>query len=379
MTLSFEKVTYFTLGLIAFALSFTSLREMGLGRSLEILFFLLILTALALLIHQRKINLNVSFIPFLFFIFFMAPLTFLNFFQGFPGSSIETLFALILASIAGFTISQSSNKNMIISSYGMGISSLSILFILFFSGFSFDGLVRFSALSDNPNQLALYSLSALLLVTLFLENSKHKFIFAAVLIICGALAISDAFFLAVGVGLFFYVFSKSIVSWMFLVFILPMLITAILLLFLWTATFYDLSILSYLLELWRAADQGGTRSSLYINGLIAFSNAPILGYGGGAFAGISIPFEKFEAHNTVIDFATMGGVILPLIFYLPFLVGFFSSLKKDPIQNAAISAFIAFSMFHFIGRHPIVWMAWGACLTVFILNSDSSKELRPRS
>lgn len=378
MLFNFEKTLYFLIGFIAFSLSFTSLREMGFGRSLEILFFLLVITAIGHLIHYRKINFNLSFVPLIFFLFFLGPLTFLNSFQEFPGSSIETLFALILASITGFAISQSSSPNMTLIAYGLGLCSLTILFVLLSSGFSVDGITRFSALSKNPNQLALYSLASLIIVTIFMEHSLIRSIFIILLILCGALALSDAFFLAIAVGLFFYIFSKSVVSSAFLFFGLPAIIILITISFLWINIFYDGSIIETLYTIWREADQGGTRSSLYMNGIIAFSYSPFLGYGGGAFAGISIPFEKYEAHNTLIDFATMGGIFLPIIFYFPFVIGFFSSLKKDSLQHAAISAFIAFSMFHFVGRHPIVWMAWGACLTLYVLNKHRVQNLQAK-
>tara|TARA_B110001450_G_C17636786_1_gene487529 strand:+ start:30 stop:1169 length:1140 start_codon:yes stop_codon:yes gene_type:complete len=373
MALNIERILYFFMGFICFSLSFTSLREMGLGRSFEILFFCIILTLLAFTIHFQRFRYNLSFIPLLYIVFVMGPLTLLNYSQDFPGTSIETLLALILSSVTGLATAQAQSKYMKDSALGIGAASFLILFTLFSSGLSLDGIVRFSALSDNPNQLALYALVGMVIITLYIENIPLKTLFILVLVFSGSLALSDAYFLAIAAGIFAYIFAKSIFSLSFLIFGLPFLLISSILLLLWAELFFSFDVIELVLELWRQADQGGTRSSLYINGILAFIYSPLVGHGGGAFAGIHIPFETFEAHNTVIDFATMGGIIMPIIFYSPFIAGLFLSLKKNPLVSASISAFLVFSLFHFIGRHPIVWVAWGACFGIFLIDHLKDK------
>jgi len=71
-----------------------------------------------------------------------------------------------------------------------------------------------------------------------------------------------------------------------------------------------------------------------------------------------------EAHNTVIDFLTMGGVIWVLIFYTPFIIAILSFFKEREIVFAGILiSILVFSIFHFIGRHPVIWFLYAICIS----------------
>jgi len=366
-----ELILYSSMGFICFSLSFTSLREIVGGRLLEGFFFLDILAITGLLIHTQKIKFDLSLAPIFFIILIVGPLTLLNSFQDFPGSNLATLFALVLASGTGYVIAQSSTQSMVYCAAGISIASLIVIAPLISSGFTFSEFIRFSAFSDNPNQLALYTLSAMTVIALFLNNQIVKIIFLLIFLLLGATAISDAFYLAIIVCLVSFMISKAIFSKTFLVLGLPFLIISIILFFLWMNILYDFNILASFFEFWSAADQGGTRVNLYLNGMEALSYSPLLGHGAGAFSGVSVPFSKFEAHNTFIDFATMGGLVLPLIFYAPLIVGYLYLIKQNPLANAALAAFIVFTLFHFIGRHPIVWVVWGSCVHIWLLKGKN--------
>lgn len=360
-----KLILYSSMGFICFSLSFTSLRDLVGGRLLEGFFFLDMLAITGLLIHTQKIKIDLSFAPLFFIIAIVGPLTLLNFFQDFPGSNLATLFALVLASGTGYVIAQSSAQSMIYCAYGISLASLIVIVPLISSGFTFSEFVRFSAFSDNPNQLALYTLSAMTLITLFLNHQIFKIIFLSICLLLGATALSDAFFLSIIIGILSFIFATAVFSKNFLVLGIPFLIVSIILFFMWINMLYDFSVLEYITEFWTAADQGGTRFNLYLNGMEALSYSPLLGHGAGAFSGTNVPFSKFEAHNTFIDFATMGGLILPLIFYAPLILGYLYLIKQNPLASAVLAALIVFTLFHFTGRHPIVWVVWGSCVHIW--------------
>jgi O-antigen ligase len=207
-----------------------------------------------------------------------------------------------------------------------------------------------------------------------INNQLLKTVFFISMLICGLSAFSDAFVLSLVIAIFGYLFSKSISSTTFLILGLPALLIGLFLLFLYVYIFFNFNLLESLIVFWNEADQGGTRLSLYQNGIIAFLHSPLLGHGAGAFAGISIPFEKFEAHNTFIDLTTIGGLLLPIIFYAPLVIAYFGLIKKNPLASAILLGLIFFTLFHFVARHPIIWLVWGICFNQFILNFLSKKS-----
>lgn len=361
-----EKPLYFFYGIASFLLSFTIIRQMGFGRLAEVVFFGLLFLIFVLLTLRKELIFNFAIAPLMYVAFFLTPLTLLNFYDGFYGSNLETLIALYLATICGYITSQLSFEKLQIVAYGIGSAGFLIGLWTAFNISDFDSLIRVSLLSENPNQLALYSITGIMIVNLLINHTLLKPAFTIGLLILGVVAFSDAFFLSVFVGILVYFFFQSIFSIKFIIFGLPILLVSSLLALIFLTSFIEINIFSMILDFWREADQGNTRSNLYKNGFIAYSYSPIVGHGAGAFSGVQMPFSAFEAHNTPLDFGTMGGIFLVLVFYAPFLISFFKFLKDDPIRAAVILSFITFTMFHFIGRHPIVWIAWAICLKISI-------------
>ena len=379
MFLIFEKYLYFFYGIASFLLSFTIIRQMGFGRSAELVFFGLLFLIFFLLTLRKELVFNYAISPLIYIILILTPITFINVYEDFFGSNLQTLIALYLATICGYITSQLSFQKLQIVSYGIGTAGLLIGVWTVFNISDFDSLIRVSLLSENPNQLALYSITGIMIVNLLINHTILKIAFTFGLLVLGVVAFSDAFFLSLFIGICIYFFFQSIFSIKFLIFGVPILLVSSLLAIIFLSSLIELNLLSVILDFWREADQGNTRTNLYKNGFIAYSYSPFVGHGAGAFSGVQMPFSAFEAHNTPLDFGTMGGIFLVLIFYTPFIVSFFKSLNKDPIKSAVIISFITFTMFHFIGRHPIVWIAWAICFKISIEeDAKSYPKLAPK-
>ena len=106
------------------------------------------------------------------------------------------------------------------------------------------------------------------------------------------------------------------------------------------------------------------------NGIKAYLHSPILGHGAGVFSGGYQPFTGGEAHNTLVDLANIGGIILPGIFYFPYIYAYIISVKrKEYLLSILLVTFIFFSFFHFIARHPISWVLW-SLLIIYIFSKN---------
>ena len=74
---------------------------------------------------------------------------------------------------------------------------------------------------------------------------------------------------------------------------------------------------------------------------------------------------NFEAHNTVLDLFMQGGLLVLLVcgwLTGTALLGTYSA-KLDAL-TALLCGFAIFGAFHFIFRHPIVWVAFVFCLII---------------
>jgi len=359
----------FIIGILLFANSFTALRIGGSG-PLEML-FLFSLFGLVFFKLKNKFAFNyISLIALAYLIFFMAPITFLNFSEEFLGSSTRTLYALIYGSLIGFVAANTSRNEQKYIAYGtFFILGITVAIVLI--QYDFNAISRLLFLSANPNQIALYALGSLFIIA---QGTKHLYVLLIGFIaafIYGSLALSDSYFVSLLVILSFL--SLHIVLKRKLFLILG-LIWLILLLFAWPLAFPDTSYVTPVLDLWNEADQGGSRTTLATNGITAFLSSPIFGHGGGAFSGTEIPFMRFEAHNTIIDFLTMGGLPWFIIVYLPFVFAArILATNHQFFLLGCLMAIIVFSLFHFIGRHPIFWFIWGYCIFIELENRRTKK------
>ncbi len=105
-------------------------------------------------------------------------------------------------------------------------------------------------------------------------------------------------------------------------------------------------------------EQGETRVALWINGLSAWSEAFLFGHGSGHYSGIDGLYEGMEAHNLFIDWVAAYGVlgVMPLILF--FGVILFSAWRGDKLLFAFVFALSIQMMFHFYARQPVFWVWW---------------------
>ena len=112
--------------------------------------------------------------------------------------------------------------------------------------------------------------------------------------------------------------------------------------------------------------QGDLRFHLWAEAFNKGMGAAMLGLGPGPHltqkAWKLSPPAKFEAHNTPLDLFAQGGLLALLAvawLYASLLLA--TTRAKLPALAALSCAFVVFSMFHFIIRHPIFWSGVVLC------------------
>ncbi len=118
--------------------------------------------------------------------------------------------------------------------------------------------------------------------------------------------------------------------------------------------------------LYNEDSQGDLRFHLWAEALDKGMGAAMLGLGPGPHltkkSWKRSPPAKFEAHNTPLDLFAQGGLLALLA-----IAGLYASLllattrARLPALAALCCAFVVFSMFHFIIRHPIFWFGVVFC------------------
>ena len=129
--------------------------------------------------------------------------------------------------------------------------------------------------------------------------------------------------------------------------------------------------------LYNEDNQGDVRFHLWAEAFDKGMDAAMLGLGPGPHltkkAWKQSPPYKFEAHNTPLDLFVQGGLLALLaigLLYVSLLVA--TMRARLPAPAALASAFVVFSMFHFIIRHPIFWFGVVLC---FLEAASVSKTL----
>jgi hypothetical protein len=119
--------------------------------------------------------------------------------------------------------------------------------------------------------------------------------------------------------------------------------------------------------LYNEDNQGDLRFALWAEAYAKGMSAGMLGLGPGPHLTKTKswklpPPAKFEAHNTPLDLFVQGGLLAVLnltLLYASLLLA--TTRAKLPALAALSCAFIVFSMFHFIIRHPIFWFGVVLC------------------
>jgi len=126
-------------------------------------------------------------------------------------------------------------------------------------------------------------------------------------------------------------------------------------------------------------DQAEGRFTLWDDAIEVGLGAGMLGLGPGPHLVTKIwkqpPPEKNEAHNTILDLFTQGGVLASIAFIWITWLAFASAykIKYLGLMLLVLSLFI-FSNFHLISRHPIFWFAIALCLVA----ADTETRKSPR-
>jgi O-antigen ligase len=113
--------------------------------------------------------------------------------------------------------------------------------------------------------------------------------------------------------------------------------------------------------------QGDLRLRLWTEALDKGVDAAMLGLGPGPHLTKKVwkrpPPAKFEAHNTPLDLFVQGGLLALLALAWLYASLILATTRAKLAALTALScAFVVFSMFHFIIRHPIFWFGVVLCL-----------------
>lgn len=241
---------------------------------------------------------------------------------------------------------------------------------------------RFSALSNNPNQLALFLLPIpFFSLFSYMKGTKGR--------------TSVIFEIAAAVLLNFFIIGKGLlVSWalalMFLMLsgcklegtiraTLNFVLTRSLLVSIFVLA---ISPIAFLLFTGNAPGsqegQGSIRLSLWKNGIEAWAEAPILGHGPGHYSGLERPYSGMEAHNFLIDWGSAYGLFGFLSLLLLLLLFFANAFKKEKwIIFSFYIALLAQITFHFYGRQPAFWLWWAFGFIFSMTNpNEAANKLR---
>lgn len=303
----------------------------------------------------------------LYAIMVMLPLTFIASQYGISGSSMRDFLAYGLSFTFLFALGAHGSRW---ESIAIAFCSCLVFIVLYqfaFGGTSAWYSVRFTAGAANPNQLALYLAAAAMLVTLICSSRVLVAAFLLFALFFGVKARSDAFLALVVVSAAIWALSVIVPRRRFLALAAPLCgvltVGAI-----WGSEW----IFSFLGEQWEEADEGGARVALYVNGLRAWLSTPasfLIGNGAGSFSGLTGPFQFDEAHSTPIDILSIGGVLgLALFYYFPLKAILIFYNREQKVIFAVACGLMAFSLFHFVGRHPIYWFT----VYCMVMASESS-------
>lgn len=230
--------------------------------------------------------------------------------------------------------------------------------------------IRFTALSENPNQLALLLVGVPFLALQVLSDtgatSRRRLYAASILVIgvAGVASLSDALILAwlVGGGLALLILSVRLVfgrsargfAILVLGIILPILAFSIIIPLI--GVIWDAAI-DAAYGVYSERGQGQIRFTIWKHGADALFLSPVVGLGPGPHSGFLGPNEGIEAHNTFVDWGASSGLVGLLAYCGLVSFVFIGLLRVRRYYLAAgVVAIVVFSLFHFVIRQPLFWV-----------------------
>ena len=215
---------------------------------------------------------------------------------------------------------------------------------------------RFRGWAANPNQIALYALCGLVLLVSGERPLPLAIAAAACIAVFGYLSKSDALIVGLAVFISATVFALLVpvdrfrqrTPWVLLVLVIFCL--------LFRSHLHDL-----VMSLWTVADNESARIFLYVHGIEAWLSSWssfVFGLGAGSYSGVGSPFQGVEAHNSIIDALTIGGLpMLVAVYIFPVASLVLAYRKGLHLLFGVLSALLAFTLFHYVARQPIYWVA----------------------
>lgn len=247
---------------------------------------------------------------------------------------------------------------------------------------------RFQGLSENPNQYALL-LVPLPFLVLYLFTKTHAhwlyLLIALLLVVTGLLTGSDALVLGwVAGSVFYFVYrlikcvSEFTLIPVFLLFFVS--VTVLLSMVLWSLGVVEVR--EIVSGVYGAGSdqyaQSFRRFDLWANGIIAGMDSPMFGLGPGNHSGFGGPHQGSEAHNSLIDWFTISGIVGLSAFVVLFIAQFRSALQASPWLASAMVAILVFISFHYMFRHPLFWFYMILIGQLSLVTVSASGETRGR-
>lgn len=300
-------------------------------------------------------------LPVMILIYLLAivlPVTALNAFYNTFGIEFRDLLAYLLCAMTIFALATQPERTRQIALFTLVIT-LALVSLQYLFGdinTAWYALTRFTGGARNPNQLALYLVCLSLITAIHVHQPLLKAACFGLLVFFGLASQSDAFlaYMALTVGILLL---SLIVPSRFFMLVAPVILLIVLTIGIW----FLADITNALGQQWSLADQGGSRFTLYVNGLQAWLDNPltiVLGNGAGNFSGLHAPFQGWEAHNTPIDILTIGGLLgFVAIYFFPVKCALDVYRLDQRLVFACTVGLIGFTFFHFVARHPIFWVA----------------------
>lgn len=130
-------------------------------------------------------------------------------------------------------------------------------------------------------------------------------------------------------------------------------------------------------------EQGDLRIHLWQESIEKGISSNLLGFGPGPHLTSKSykrpPPNKFEAHNTVLDLFTQGGLVAVAAFAWLSWTSFAGTARAGrPALAGLVAGLLVFSMFHYTVRHPIFWFSIVVCLLEAARPARSGIGIAPR-
>lgn len=250
------------------------------------------------------------------------------------------------------------------------LSGIAIGFQAFYSEY------RFVGLSENPNQAALQMLAVMVMSLMSMAKVNKfgpklsrlvglNFVGATVV---GTLTASDSFFVGAAIlyaGLIAYfallaLRSSPMIAGAAIFFGLP----AVAIIFVLVAQQFEV-LYTIVAERGAYRDQDLDRYYLWLHGIQAWTESPIIGNGIGGWSGLTQPFQGREAHNSIIDWATLTGSLGLMAYFALNLAFWPRSFPRYSLSYSCLLAVFLFASFHFTFRQPVFWL----CMALIFMRS----------